>query len=199
MAVFNGATKDDAPQLFSIDSMKSALSMDPKSETIAKRICRHMGLHPSLIGMDTAGQLGNTQQLLNIIQLTQQEVLDVQGMIQRAFTMLWPAFDWTVSSLNLIKAVPEQVWQIMTEEQKYNFAGLAMPEKEQSTEGEKTLNALNSLSPLVATKVLEAMTKEQILALVGLDQNSKTEETTNGQANHKGRLSKVRAFLKKHI
>lgn len=197
VAVFNGATKEDAPQLFSIDSMKSALSMDQKSETICKRVCRHFGLHPSLIGMDTAGQLGNTQQLLNIIQLTQQEVLDAQGMIQRAFKQLWPSLDWTVSSLSILKAVPDQVWQTMTEEERRNFGGLAQLEKEQSTEGEKTLNALNSLSPLVATKVLEAMTKEQILALVGLDQNSK--EKTNAQANHEGGLSKVRAFLKKHI
>ncbi|GAA4434595.1 hypothetical protein GCM10023188_25690 [Pontibacter saemangeumensis] len=200
--LFTGAGKEDAPQLITIDGMKATLSMDAKSETIRKRICMAFGLHPSLIGMDTTGQLGNTQQLLNIIQLTQQEVLDVQGLIQRAFKKLWPDFDWTLTSLNIIKAVPEQIWQIMTEEEKRNFGGYSPLEKEQTPEGEKVLNALNSLSPLVATKVLESMTKEQILALVGLvAEEEPTTQTEAAQANatNTGRFQKIRAAIAKHL
>ncbi|MHC2992829.1 hypothetical protein OB13_15035 [Pontibacter sp. HJ8] len=185
VAVFNGANKDDAPQLFSIDSMKSALSMDQKSDTITKRVCRHWGVHPSLIGMDTAGQLGNTQQLLNIIQLMQQEVLDIQGLIQRTFEKLWPAFDFTLTSLNIIKAMPEQAWQAMTEDEKRNFLGYPILETEQTTEGQKTLNALNSLPALVANKVLESMTRNQVLALVGLDPVEGGDELPEQQAEAK--------------
>ncbi|MEJ8803124.1 hypothetical protein [Pontibacter sp. H249] len=197
--VFNGESKDDCPQVLDMPGMKNTLAMDAKSETIRKRICMAFGLHPTLIGIDTTGQLGNTQQLLNIIQLTQQEVLDIQGKIQRTFEMLFPYqnIDWTLSSLNIIKAMPEQAWQAMTEDEKRNFLGLQPLETEQTSEGQKTLNALNSLSPLVATKVLESMTKEQILDLVGL--NTTKEETANAAATNKGRFPKARAAFKKLI
>ena len=149
--------------------------------------------------MDTASQLGNTQQLLNIIQLMQQEVLDIQGMIQRTFQMLWPAFDFTLTSLNIIKAMPEQAWQAMTEDEKSNFLGYPVLETEQTTEGQKTLNALNSLSPIVANKVLESMTQNQILALVGLEPVEGGDEPpakTEQQAEAKAMAKFMKQFKK---
>lgn len=190
--VIDGESKEAAPQLISIDSMKPTLSMDAKSDTITKRVCRHMGLHPVLIGLDTAGQLGNTQQLLNIIQLTQQEVLDAQGMIQRAFQLLLPAFDWTISSLNIIKALPEQVWQTMKENEKRNFIGL--PEEETNEQ----LDKLSRLPEELKKKIMDSLTPEQALKLAGIELEQEKEETDNAQANHKGRFSRVRAFFKKY-
>ncbi|NEM96152.1 hypothetical protein [Pontibacter burrus] len=200
MVVFDGLD-GNVPQIISMDAMKPTLSMDQKSESIRKRICIAFGVHPALIGLDTAGQLGNTQQLLNLIQLMQQDVLDAQGAIQRTFKRLWPAFDWTLTSLNLIKAMPEQAWQALTEEERRDFLGRPKLDTEQTSEGQKTLNALNSLSPLVANKVLESMTTNQILALVGLpeveggDQTTAKKEETE-QATALAKLKKWAAKLK---
>jgi hypothetical protein len=190
-AMFFGATKDDAPQLLEMDSMKSTLSMDAKSETIRKRICSHIGVHPVLIGLDTAGKLGNTQELLNSIQLMQQEVLDAQGMIQQTFDVLLPGMDWTISSLNILKALPEQVWQTMDENEKRNFLGLAEVEENEQ------LQKFNRLPDTLKQKVLDAMTPQQILELTGFEQETTTE--TEANATNTGRLSKIRAAVGKYL
>jgi hypothetical protein len=198
--VFTGATKDDAPQVDYLDNFDSLGSSDSKRETVGRAICRWWGIPPELVGWATAGQMGNVEQLKTIIGMLQQDVLDVQGLIQRTFEMLFPAFDATLTNYNIVGDIPERVWQIMSDDERRNTAGLQELDTEQTSEGQKVLNALNSLSPLVANKVLESMTKNQILELVGLPpmEEELTQETqdANARAIKRG-FSKVRAFFKK--
>jgi hypothetical protein len=163
-----GATKEDIPQADFLDSMSSLLSADQKRESIGRAICRWWGIPPELGGWATAGQLGNNEQMRTIIGMLQQDVLDIQSLIQRTVELLFPAFDATLTNYNILGDIPDRIWNVMQENEKRNLAGLPELDTEQTGEGQKVLNALNSLSPLVATKVLESMTINQILSLVGL-------------------------------
>jgi hypothetical protein len=123
-AVFSGPTKDDAVQLEFLDSFASLGSSQQMRETIGRAICRWWGIPPELIGWSTPGQLGNKEQLSTIVGMLQQDVLDIQGLIQRTVERLFPAFDGTLTNYNILGDIPSHVWELMTPDEKRNAAGL---------------------------------------------------------------------------
>ncbi|WP_026465067.1 hypothetical protein [Adhaeribacter aquaticus] len=185
--VINTPTTEGGTKLHSFDSKATLTAMDPKRQTIAEAVCRHAGIHSALV-FKTPGQLGQSQEVLNLIQMQQAEVNPIQRQITRAFTRIFPKteggaeIDWTISTYSPIKAIPPEMWEVMTAEEKRNYAGLPELAAPQSTEAEKTLQALNGLSPLVANKVLESMSDEEIRALIGL-KGSKPQTTTTNEDN----------------
>lgn len=126
-ALFTGPTKDDAIQIELMDSFATLGNSEKVRETIGRAICRWWGVIPELMGWATPGQLGNKEQLATVVGMMQQDVLDRQGLIQRAIERLFPAFDATLTNYNIIGDIPERIWALMDENEQRNSAGL--PEK----------------------------------------------------------------------
>lgn len=171
--VINTPTVEGGTKLHSFDSKAMLTAMDPKRATIAEAICRHAGIHSALV-FKTAGQLGQSQEILNLIQMQQSEINPIQRQITRAFSRIFPTdergqeLDWTISSLTPIKAVPDSMWEVMTPEEKRNFAGLSEEESTLPKETQKVISQLKSLPDNIQTAVMAAMSAEQLLSFVGL-------------------------------
>lgn len=117
-----------------------------------KIMSAHSVTTPALFGLKTSGQLGNVQELENGFQIYIKTSLKAdQKFIDASFNYL-------------IQTVCEYVAEIISLAPKSLFA----PEEVDETSSQ-TLESLNSLSALVANKVLEEMTQNEIRALIGLE------------------------------
>lgn len=180
----------EAPTLQNYDAKSILEASNTKRDIIAREVCRLFGVHPILVGFSDAVVLGNTQALSNVIVDFNNYVNPIQRMISQAFKTLYPDKEWMISQHNPITYIPAEVWAKMTDDEIRNVVGLAPLEKKVSTEAENTLNAINSISPLVANKVLESLTEEEIRALIGLkakvpatNGTTKPIPSTNGTDN----------------
>lgn len=173
-------TQEMIPKLEPFNNAKALELLDPVTERIANKVCRDCNVPPVLIGIAKPGQLGQTQEISNMIQLFNMDIVGMQNMIQRIFSELWPEVqDWTISTLNPINYIPSEVVAKMTEDEIRAIGGLAPLEKALPTETEKTLTALQALSPLVANKVLESMTTDEIRALIALPPKVEPDAANN--------------------
>jgi len=163
------ANKDQVPQVDSFDQEKLLNSTTEAANRIGRRVCRAMQVPDVLIsGFATAGQLGNVKEMVNTIALFQQTIGRVQRLITRAFTDIMPDKDWSIEPLQLINEIPDYVLEVMTSDEKRALGGLEVLEENTSDSATKVADALATISPLVATKVLSSMTESEIRAIVGL-------------------------------
>jgi hypothetical protein len=114
-----------------------------------------------LYGEATAGKLGTTQEMEDATLYVQNMVVNTnQRSIERTLTVVFSTFQR-----------PDQPDAPLCPSGDYSIENLSLApvaEVEQEDEAQKTLKALNTLSPLVANGVLSAMSQQQILSLVGL-------------------------------
>jgi hypothetical protein len=150
--ITTGATKEDAPQINMLDTFATLGSSTEKRETIGRAICRWWGLAPELLGWSTPGQLGNKEQLETIIGMLQQDVLDIQGLIQRTVERLFPAFDGTLTNYNILGDIPQRQWELMTEDEKRNVAGLPELQPTEATTNGTNASGFSRLRALFAKR-----------------------------------------------
>ena len=161
-------TKEEVPVLQTLDIKSILDSSNAKRDVIDRAVCRLFGVHPVLLGYADASVLGNTQSMANASLELNRVVNSAQRMISEAFGKLFDG-DWTISEYTPITYVDPALFPDMTQDERRNkFLGLEPIETSAPAESEKTIKALSSLSPLVANKVLESLSKDEIRALVGL-------------------------------
>lgn len=164
-------TQEMIPKLEPFNNSQALELLADLTDHIANKVCRNWSVPPVLVGLSKPGQLGQSQEIANMIKLFQMDIVGTQNWIQRIFAELWPDVqDWATTSLNPIDYFPPEVLAKMTDDEIRQLGGLPPVEAELPSEAEKTLNAINALSPLVANKVLDSMTEDEIRALVGLKQ-----------------------------
>lgn len=109
-----------------VDILNSATNLNVVSEAtdrVANKVCRNWNVPPVLIGLSKAGQLGQTQEIANMIQLFQMDIVGTQNMLQRIFAELWPTnelnaeLDWTISTLNPLQFIPDYILGWLNSEQ----------------------------------------------------------------------------------
>jgi DNA-binding Lrp family transcriptional regulator len=135
----------------------------------------HKVTSPMLFGVKEAGQLGGRNELRESFELFQ------NGYIKSKQTILADVYNDLFEAagkgrpLSIIPTEPisagiseDAILKVMTEDEIRQKAGLPVIEKPIATKDQVVLNALNSLSPLVATKVLETMTPDEIRGLAAL-------------------------------
>lgn len=142
--------------------------VDKARDRVPRAICRSMGVPPSIIGMTVPEGLGNQQALANSMKLFNLSILKYQNMISSAMKMVFPENDWTITTLNIIQYIDPTIISKLTNDEIRGLIGYPSLEKEIPSEAQKTAQALGTLSPLVATKVLDNMTSDEIRALVAL-------------------------------
>lgn len=167
LALLTAKTKDAVPVLQSYDAKAMFDAINGATDRLARKTCRHMGVPPILIGLSTAGQLGNNQELANYMELFVFSVTKYQQMIIEAFKEVYPSLDWSISQLQLLKYLPDNVLAKLTDDEIRALGGYAPIPQAVSQSADRAINAINSLSPLVANKVLESLSRDEIRNLVG--------------------------------
>ncbi|UOQ53042.1 hypothetical protein [Hymenobacter cellulosivorans] len=168
-------TKEEVPVLQFIDKGPNSKGLTDMRGRITGFVCRHMGVPPVLIGVAEPGLLGNNQQIVNSIKLFNLTVEPARATITSPLAYFYPEVtDWTVKPLNPVEYIDPVVAEKMTDDEIRSFGGLPKLSALEDTQAQKTLKALNVMSPLLATKAVSEMTSAEIRALINLE-GSKAE------------------------
>lgn len=135
----------------------------------------HQITAPDLFGISTPGQLGNRQQMRDSYEIFKNTyVNDKQIYLEQVFSLLAKLHGAT-SELQIVPVEPigiefdtTIIASNLTKDEIREKLGMPALEAKTTSTIQDTVDAINSLSPLVATKVLNSMTANEIRAIVGL-------------------------------
>lgn len=161
-------TENEKPQIDWVDKGPNSKGLTDATNRIEGRVYRRFGVPPVLCGVAEAGQLGSNQQIVNSIELFGLVVGPRRALCVEPLQKLYPELDFAVAALDPVDYIDPAVAAKMTDDELRATRGLLPVEKPAEGEAQQSLKALNGLSPLVATKVLNEMTSEEIRALIGL-------------------------------
>jgi hypothetical protein len=169
-SVFLLAVESDTeiPDLKFLNQGPNSKNLTDATARLEGRVYRRFGVPPVLCGVSEPGLLGSNQQIVNSIQLFGLVVNPARELCVGPLRQLFPHLDFTVTPLDPVDYIDPAVAAKMTDDELRATRGLLPVEKPAVGEAEQSLAALNGLSPLVATKVLNEMTSEEIRALIGL-------------------------------
>jgi len=166
------ASADQKPQLDTFSQEKILNSTTEAADRVGRRVCRGMEVPEVLVpGFAKQGQLGNVQEVKNILRMYQKTIGKKQRLIERGLSIVFPDVDWTIEPLELLDELPDWVQDVMTLPEKRDLAGLEPLE----SSANQVAEALGTISPLVATKVLERMTDTEIRGIVDLPERDEPE------------------------
>lgn len=170
LLVLSAKTKDEVPNLQTFDSKAIIEASIAKRDDINRAVCRLWGVHPVLLGFSDAAVLGNQQAIANASAELMNAVIPYQNLITEAITTCFPdpGDGWKISQYNPVRYIPTELFKDLTQDERRHIIGMPPAEVEATAGMADTLKALNSLSPLVANKVLEALTESEIRSLVSL-------------------------------
>jgi len=162
-------TKDEITTIQTVDIKPILDASNSKRDVIERSVCRLFGVNPVLCGYSDAAVLGNTQAIANASLELTKVANPYQRLMTDAFKQLYPNMEWEISEYMPIQYIDPALFDKMTEDEIRNkLLGLPPKETDASGEGDKIVKAINSLSPLVANKVLESLNADEIRALIGL-------------------------------
>ena len=147
-------TKEQVPIFTGNDPKPILEASNSKRDVIERAVCRLWDVHPVLLGYSEAAVLGNQDAIEQAKTILRDAVNPIQRMITDAFKELYGnTIDWTISEFGVEINIP--------------------------TAGDKILKTLNSLSPLLATKVIDLIPENTLLEALGIP--NKTIEQTPTQ------------------
>lgn len=136
----------------------------------------HQVTSPDLFGISTPGQLGSRQQMRDSYEIFKNTyVNDKQMQVEQVFSNL-AKLRGATSDLVIIPVEPigfefseTAMVAVMTKDELRDKLGLPLIEPKASSTAQDVIDAINSLSPLVANKVLESMTPNEVRSLASLN------------------------------
>ena len=171
-------SKDTTPTITQIEAPDASERYETDGNALKADIRAVFQIPTLLYGEATAGKLGTSQEMEDATLYVQNMVVNTnQRSIERTLEVVFRTFQR-----------PDQPDTPLCPSGDYSIENLSLApvaEVEQESEAQKTLKALNTLSPLVANGVLSAMSQQQILSLVGLQVDGPPASTTapaNGNA-----------------
>jgi hypothetical protein len=165
---FFANNKEQLPEMDAIPTNQNDSLFKEASELITEQICFSHTIDPILLGVRTTGSLGNGSDIKQAYVIFEKNV--IMGLRNRIEEIINSLFE--IAGINATIEIKN--YQIINE---------TIVEIEE--EGSATSDALNAMSPLVATKVLESMTQNEIRALAGLSSvegGDKTREQREAEA-----------------
>lgn len=148
---FFANNKDQLPELEAIPTNDNDKLFTEASDLVTEQICFAHTIDPILLGVRTTGSLGNGSDIKQAYIIFEKNVIiPLRERIEQIFNTLM------------------QVWGLKLELVVKNYQIINETIVEVEEEGSATMDALNSMSPLVATKVLESMSQNEIRSLAGL-------------------------------
>lgn len=151
-AAFFANRAEDLPSFETIPTNSNDGLFQNTTESIENKICQAHTIDPILMGIRVSGKLGSGTDIKQAYVIFEKNVImplrdEVEYVINSLFKMV--GLDAKIS-INDYQIINETI--VETEDNKAS----------------QTSDALNAMSPLVATKVLESMTENEIRALAGL-------------------------------
>ncbi len=166
--ILNAETEEAMPKVTIFPLNQLLDGVDKSRDRVPRFVCRHFGVPPIIIGLTQPEGWGNSQALANSMILFNEVMLSHKNLIINAILKFKPNQKINIGTLSLAKYIDPELMKVLTEDEKRVLAGYEIIEKDVASDVEKTSNAINALSPLVANKVLESMTEDEIRSLIGL-------------------------------
>jgi hypothetical protein len=188
MLAFNDS-KENEPSIVDLSGTELDKHFDLLNKTVQQEIFTgHKVTSPMLFGVKTEGQLGGRAELREASELFQNTYVNAKQQSLEEVVNYLLKFNDIVAELEIKKTEPisfqfsEQIISTnMTQDEIREKLGLAPIEKKESQGAQDIINSLNSLSPLIATKVVESMDVNELRGLIGLP--IKTEIVTPENIN----------------
>jgi hypothetical protein len=148
---FFANNKEQLPELVNVPTNDNDKLFIQASELITEQLCFAHTIDPILLGVRTTGSLGSGSDIKQAYVIFEKNVImPLREQVQDIFNMLLDLSDIdTKLSVMNYQIINETIVEV-------------------DAEGSAVTDALNSMSPLVATKVLESMTPNEIRAMAGL-------------------------------
>lgn len=174
--VFNPNGKDKAIEVSDLSGSELDKMFVELNKTCQQEIFSgHKITSPMLFGIKTEGQLGGNTELQTAYSIfkntySKSKAQAFSKEIEYLFSYsIYPGkYDLLETEPVNIQLSDALIEKSITPDEVRGLLGLPIGEKQISSSGERLLKAMNSLSPLVANKVLESLTKNQILEMVGI-------------------------------
>jgi hypothetical protein len=175
MLAFNDS-KENEPSIVDLSGTELDKHFDLLNKTVQQEIFTgHKVTSPMLFGVKTEGQLGGRAELREASELFQNTYVNAKQQSLEEVVNYLLKFNDIVAEFEIKKTEPisfqfsEQIISTnMTQDEIREKLGLAPIEKKESQGAQDIINSLNSLSPLIATKVVESMDVNELRGLIGL-------------------------------
>jgi hypothetical protein len=175
--------KDKEPSVMSLSPSELDKQFSQLKESTTQEIfVGHKVTSPTLFGIATAGALGQRNEMRDAFELFQNNyIAHRQFIFEQVFNEL-AAINGLPKELKIIPTQPinsqlseAALLQIMSKDELRQMVGLEPNVTIVKESTSAVIDAINSLSPLVANKVLESMTIEEIRSLVSLPPSSQQQ------------------------
>lgn len=179
-----------APTVIDLSASDLDKQFDMLNKTIQQEIFSgHRITSSSLFGISQEGALGNRTEMRDSYEIFQNTYVNgKQQFIERWLGYILPLFGIT-AEFHIKPTEPigfefsEMIISAnMTQDEIREKLGLPILESKTESSQQDVINGINSLSPLVANKVLESMTPNEIRALIGLTPKQDGEVLPDGTA-----------------
>jgi hypothetical protein len=168
LAVLTAKTKEQLPIIQQMDTDLIVSALEKITDRVGRKVCRLFEVPPVLAGFEDASILGSNQTFKNALLALQHSVIKDQELIISAFNKIWPNVDFTIKQLQLIDYIPNEIMAKLTDDELRAMAGFDPLPKNTPSQQQLVIDTLNSMSPIVATNIMKAMSQKQLLELVGL-------------------------------
>jgi hypothetical protein len=166
---------EQAPVFTGLDPKPILEASNTKRDIIERAVCKLWDVHPVLLGYSEASVLGNDKAIAQAMEILKNSVKPTQRMISEFMKVCYPQYEWTISEVKTTYIEPV-LFDVMTQDEKRNLISLAPVEQQVPSEGQKLLDTLNSLSPLLATKVIDMIPQDVLLSALGIKSNTNEEQ-----------------------
>jgi len=175
MLAFNDS-KENEPSIIDLSGTELDKHFDLLNKTVQQEIFTgHKVTSPMLFGVKTEGQLGGRAEMREASELFQNTYVNSKQQALEEVINYLLKFNDIVAELEIKKTEPisfqftEQIISSnMTQDEIREKLGLSPIEKKETQGSQDIINSLNSLSPLIATKVVESMDVNELRQLIGL-------------------------------
>jgi hypothetical protein len=175
MLAFNDS-KENEPSIIDLSGTELDKHFDLLNKTVQQEIFTgHKVTSPMLFGVKTEGQLGGRAEMREASELFQNTYVNAKQQALEEVVNYLLKFNDIIAELEIKKTEPisfqftEQIISTnMTQDEIREKLGLSPIEKKESQGSQDIINSLNSLSPLIATKVVESMDINELRQLIGL-------------------------------
>jgi hypothetical protein len=173
--VFN-SNKEKTVDIDDLSGSENDKMFDILNKTVEQHIITgHEVVSPMLFGIKTEGQLGGNNELRTAYQIFintygKPKQDELENVVNYFGLLMGKGTDYGISQLDPVGIVvsDEMIKDVLQPDEIRELAGLSKVERQENSVGAQILASLSSVSPLVANKVLESLSEDEIRSLVNL-------------------------------
>lgn len=173
-----GNVKEMMPEVTTLNTNAGSVDLNARRHGIQSAVARNFSVPGVLVNLYQPGNIGDTKKIADEIALFNSVLDSRQERLTRGFSMIWPDMDWSISSLDPIQFIPEQVWQTMTTDEKREFAKL-MPLPKKLTMRDRINLVPEAAKPQFIETLSEGEKRE--MGDLKTEEEDNIKETLNGE------------------